>query len=64
MAPRQKIKHSTFGTYAGVKKVAACAHEPEAVHGVIFDHIKVDARCRKCGTYYAAGCNWRKALIK
>lgn len=49
--PRKKIKASTFGSYAQVKKISACTHEWERVHGILWGYLKVDYQCTKCGTY-------------
>jgi hypothetical protein len=52
---RQKIKHSAFGSQKQVQRICACSHSWEPLHGVIFDYLPVDARCRQCGTYYSEG---------
>jgi len=52
MSERVAIKQSVFGSREEVANMAACYHEWEPLHGVIFDYILVDAKCEKCGTFW------------
>lgn len=48
---RKHVRESTFGSYEQVKKINACEHEWEDFPAILFKYLKVDRRCKLCGTW-------------
>jgi len=49
--PREPLQMSQFGSLAKVREISSCDHEWEPFRAIIFDTIRINAICKKCGTF-------------